>query len=73
MTWQVAGKKWQRWKTSGGSYLASHDPREVLGLGRANRVERVEIRWPSGQVDKLGDLPLNIHLKVIEGKEIVKK
>jgi hypothetical protein len=60
-------------KTAGGSYLASHDPREVLGLGSAMKIESVEIRWPSGVVDKLSSLPVNTYIKVVEGQGIVKK
>jgi hypothetical protein len=57
-------------RTAGGSYLASHDPRELLGLGSARKIESVEIRWPSGKVDKLGNLPINSYLKVIEGEGV---
>jgi hypothetical protein len=32
----------------------------------------VEIRWPSGKVDKLTNLPTNTYLKVIEGEGIAK-
>lgn len=72
ITWQADGQKRQRLKTSGGSYLASHDPREVLGLGRASKIESLEIRWPSGKVDKLTNLPINTYIKVIEGEGFVK-
>ena len=73
----AAGKKAKvlkrsRLQTSGGSYLASHDPREVLGLGKATKIESVEIKWPSGKVDKLTNLPINTYLKVVEGEGIVK-
>jgi hypothetical protein len=70
ITWRAGGMKWSRLKTSGGSYLASHDPREILGIGRAARFESVEIRWPSGVVDKLSNLPLNTYITVVEGKGI---
>ena len=33
ITWEVAGVKRSRLKTAGGSYLSSHDPREILGIG----------------------------------------
>ena len=68
ITWEVAGVKRSRLKTSGGSYLSSHDPREILGVGKATKIERVEIKWPSGRVDKLTDLPLNRYVKVVEGQ-----
>ncbi|HEX8175773.1 MAG TPA: CRTAC1 family protein [Pyrinomonadaceae bacterium] len=71
ITWRAAGgAKWTRLKTSGGSYLASHDPREILGIGRAAKFESVEIRWPSGAVDRLTNLPLNTYVVVVEGKGI---
>lgn len=73
ITWQAGGVKRSRLKTGGGSYLASHDPREVLGLGASSKVESLEIRWPSGKVDKLSDVPVNTYLKVVEGQGIVKK
>ena len=67
ITWQAGGVRRSRLKTNGGSYLASHDPREVLGVGRAAKIDSVEIRWPSGRVDKLTNLPLNTYMKVVEG------
>lgn len=73
ITWQAGGVKRNRLRTAGGSYLASHDPRELLGLGSARRVESVEIRWPSGKVDKLGSLPINNYVKVFEGEGVARK
>jgi hypothetical protein len=73
ITWQAGGIRRSRLKTGGGSYLASHDPREVLGLGLAAKADAVEIRWPSGVVDKLSNLPVNTYIKVVEGQGIVRK
>ena len=73
ITWQAGGVRRSRVKTAGGSYLASHDPREVLGLGSAAKVDTIEIRWPSGVMDKLSNLPVNTYIKVVEGQGIVKK
>ncbi|HEV2764711.1 MAG TPA: CRTAC1 family protein, partial [Pyrinomonadaceae bacterium] len=72
ITWQAGGVRRTRLKTSGGSYLASHDPRELLGLGPAAKADSVEIRWPSGVVDKLSNLPVNTYLKVVEGQGVKK-
>jgi len=72
ITWQAGGMKRSRLKTAGGSYLSSHDPREILGLGAAKKIDYVEIRWPSGKIDKLTNLPINTYLKVIEGEGVGK-
>jgi enediyne biosynthesis protein E4 len=71
--WSAEGKTWRRLKNNGGSYLSSHDPREVLGIGNATRIEEVEIHWPapSPQVDKLKGLPINRYIHVVEGKGLV--
>jgi hypothetical protein len=71
ITWQAGGVKHQRLKTAGGSYLSSHDPREVLGLGSATQVDFVEIRWPSGKVDRFSKAPINRYLRVVEGVGVV--
>ena len=68
ITWQTGNVKRSRLKIGGGSYLSSHDPREILGLGSATKIDFVEIRWPSGKIDKLTNLPLNKYVKVVEGK-----
>ncbi len=72
ITWTAGGVKRSRLKTSGGSYLSSHDPREVLGVGQAAKIDSVEIKWPSGKVDKLTNPPINAYIKVVEGEGIVK-
>ncbi len=72
ITWQAGTLKRSRLKIGGGSYLSSHDPREILGLGSATKIDFVEIRWPSGKIDKLTNLPLNSYVKVVEGSGIKK-
>lgn len=44
---------------SGGSYLSQNDPRLHFGLGRASRIERLEIDWPSGVRQVRRDLSVN--------------
>ena len=41
ISWTVNGKKYSRLKNSGGSYLSSHDCREVLGFGTAARIDEL--------------------------------
>jgi hypothetical protein len=40
----------------GGSFESAGDPRLHFGLGSADRVDRLEVRWPSGRVDQHRDL-----------------
>jgi hypothetical protein len=55
---------------SGGSYLSSNDMRVHFGLGNADKVDQVEIHWPSGNVEKL-HLPFVDRIYTItEGKGI---
>jgi hypothetical protein len=53
--------------TSGSSYLAQHDLRVHFGLGTASRADRLEIRWPSGLVDVVTDLPGDHIVTIREG------
>jgi enediyne biosynthesis protein E4 len=71
--WTAGGKRRYRLKNSGGSYLSSHDPREVLGIGRAEKIDSIEIHWPgpSTQVDRILNPPMNTYLRVTEGKGIL--
>jgi len=73
LTWSAGGVKRSRLKTSGGSYLSSHDPREVLGLGRAASLDWIEVRWPkpSTRVERLERVPVDRYLRVVEGRGIV--
>jgi hypothetical protein len=38
---------------SGGSYLSHNDMRLHFGLGNAQRVDRIRVRWPNGRVEDL--------------------
>jgi len=70
LTWSAGGVKRSRLKISGGSYLSTHDPRQVLGLGIATSVEWIEIRWPapSTRVERLARVPVDRYVRVVEGK-----
>jgi len=70
VTWSFGGVKRSRLKTSGGSYLSSHDPREVLGIGTATSIDWVEIAWPqpSGRVERIANPPIDRYVRIVEGK-----
>jgi enediyne biosynthesis protein E4 len=56
---------------SGGSYLSQNDLRLHFGLGKAERVDRVEIRWPSGKTEVLQNLAARSFYSVKEGEGVV--
>jgi hypothetical protein len=57
---------------SGGSYFSQNDMRLHFGLDQAKKVDMVEIRWLSGQVDQLKDLEANQLYVIQEGGKILK-
>jgi enediyne biosynthesis protein E4 len=69
ITWSVGGTKRIRFKVGGGSYLSTHDPREVLGLGTATSVDWIEVKWPqpSGRVERFTNIPIDRYVRVVEG------
>jgi len=72
LIWTASGKTRTRLKNNGGSYLSSHDPREVLGIGPATKIEQLTIQWPgpSTRVDKFTNLEVNRYVHIREGGEI---
>ena len=55
---------------TGSSYLSQSELPLTFGLGAASKVEQVEIRWPSGQVDRLGPQDAGQTLVVTEAKGV---
>ncbi|PYX46556.1 MAG: CRTAC1 family protein [Acidobacteria bacterium] len=63
-------KQWQMLR-SGSSYLSQSELVLTFGLGASTKADAIEIRWPSGQVDKLAGVTADQTLTVQEGKGIV--
>jgi hypothetical protein len=57
---------------SGGGFFSQNDLRVHFGLGKAEKVDLLEIRWPSGQVDTLKDVKVNQVIYVKEGEGITR-
>jgi hypothetical protein len=68
ITWSAGGVRHSRFKTGGGSYLSSHDPREVLGIGQALKADWVEVRWPGpdGGVERYMDLRAGQYQTIVQ-------
>ena len=56
---------------SGGSYLSQNDLRVHFGLGKATKVDEIEIRWNSGKTEKIKDVAADKFYAVLEGEGIV--
>jgi enediyne biosynthesis protein E4 len=54
-------------RLGGGSYQSSCDPRLHFGLGANQRVDQVEVHWPSGKVDRYANLPADTGYLLREG------
>ena len=70
ITYQSGDLKRSHMKVGGGSYLSSHDPRMVLGLGARRRMDWLEVKWPrpGGSTQRFADLPVNRYITIIEGE-----
>ena len=49
---RAGGREQYFQRFGGGSYQSSSDPRIHVGLGASRRADLVEIRWPSGRIDR---------------------
>lgn len=70
ITYQAQDLKRSRMKVGGGSYLSSHDPRIVLGIGKRAKIDWVEIKWPmpGGKSERYTDLPIDRYITIVEGQ-----
>lgn len=68
--WSAGGSVHSLLKRGGGSFMSSHDPREILGIGKEARADWVEIQWPgpSHRNDRFTNLPIDKYSTIVEGK-----
>lgn len=52
---------------SGSSYYSQNDLRVNFGVGKVEKIQSVEVRWPSGQIDMLREVAVNKMLTLKEG------
>ena len=53
------------------SYMSACDPRIHFGLAKRAKIASLEITWPSGQIDRLTNIPINQIITVKEGAGII--
>jgi enediyne biosynthesis protein E4 len=52
---------------SGSSYISNNDMRVHFGLGAASKIDSVQVRWPSGLVERFENLPVDFIHPLKEG------
>jgi len=68
VTYQAGDLKRSRMKVGGGSFMSSHDPRLVLGIGQRTKMDWLEVRWPQpGGTERFTNLPLDRYITIVEG------
>jgi hypothetical protein len=70
VTYRCGDFQRHKFKVGGGSYLSSHDPRMVLGLGQRTNIDWLEVQWPqpSGKIERFVDLPIDRYITIVEGE-----
>ena len=71
ITYQAGDLKRTRMKVGGGSFLSSHDPRVVLGIGKRTQIDWIEIKWPqpSAVLQRFTNVPIDRYITIREGEE----
>ena len=70
ISYQAAELKRSLIKVVVGSYLSSHDPRIVLGLGKRSKLDWLEIKWPQpgGGTERFTNLSIDRYITIVEGQ-----
>jgi enediyne biosynthesis protein E4 len=70
VTLEEGSEKCDKEVRSGDGYISQSDLRIHFGLGKASKADKITIRWPSGLVETLQNLPANQYYTVVEGRGI---
>ena len=70
VTYQSGDWRRHQFKVGGGSYLSSHDPRMVLGVGKRSKIDWLEVQWPQpgGKAERFTQLPIDRYITIGEGE-----
>jgi enediyne biosynthesis protein E4 len=68
LTLTAAGGRQVAERIGGSSFLSANDSRLHFGLGDTTRIEAVEVRWPSGHVDRFTGLTADAAYLLREGQ-----
>jgi hypothetical protein len=60
---------WQKQLVAGDGFQASNERVLQFGIGEANKIDKIEIKWPSGKFSIFSNIPLNSSIEIVEGGE----
>ena len=72
-TVEVNGRKQIADVVSGGSYYSQNAFTQYFGAGKADKVDRIEVRWPNGETQSWTNLPVNRSVLITEGREALEQ
>ena len=64
----TVGNRMLRRTVSGASYLSQSSHKLHFGLGGADKVDRLEVRWPDGSIDLYANLDANCVYELVQGE-----
>ena len=68
---QCAGQRIVRDRFAPNGFMGMGPPELLVGVGRAERIDRLTVRWPTGEIQEFTDLPVDTRLTIEEGRETV--
>jgi hypothetical protein len=66
---EVAGRKIVRDLFPANGSTGQAPPELLVGLGQAERIDRLTLRWPTGKTQVLENLPVDVRITITEGGE----
>ena len=69
----LGGRKQTADVVSGGSYYSQNAFTLYFGTGKADKVDRIEVRWPNGETQSWTNLPVNRTVLITEGREAIEQ
>ena len=68
----VVGERRQRRMVRTGSSYLSHSPTTItFGLGKAQQIDQLEVRWPDGMVEVIENIGSGVRYEIAQGEGIV--
>jgi hypothetical protein len=73
VTFEAGGLRQMDEVRSGSSFYSHNDFALCFGVGGATKVNRLDVRWPNGQLQTWRDLPVNHRLSITEGSQEIRQ